>query len=379
MGGLENGLVNLINRTPPERYRHAVICLTGYDRFAERITRGDVAVYGLDKREGKDPGAYWRLWRLLRRIRPAIVHTRNLAALEGQLPAYLAGVPCRIHGEHGWDVQDLSGDNDRYLRLRRLLRVLVHRYIPVSGELEVYLRDRVRVPRERVTRITNGVDVQRFHPRGTAGAQLRRELGWPRGTWIVGWVGRMEAVKNPLGLVASFQRLWHQEPTLAGTIRLALIGSGSQYEEVAAAVVEAGLEDRVWLPGARDDVPDLLRAMDLFVLPSLAEGICNTVLEALACGVPVIATAVGGNRELVVPGVCGRLVPPDDPDALAAEIAAYLRHPRQHRRERFAARARILRGFSVDKMVAGYLGVYDDALAKTAPKARSAGLQGEAG
>ncbi|MDZ7829191.1 MAG: glycosyltransferase [Halofilum sp. (in: g-proteobacteria)] len=181
-GGLENGLVNLINRMPAERYRHAVICLTDHDRFAERIERDDVPLFALNKREGKDPALYFRLWRTLRRLQPDLVHTRNLATVEAQLPAWLAGVPARIHGEHGRDMADLTGANRRYRLLRRILRPLVHHYIPLSRDLEGYLRDAIGVRPERMTRITNGVDVERFHPdaRGPRNAcsPLR---GWPDG------------------------------------------------------------------------------------------------------------------------------------------------------------------------------------------------------
>ncbi|HHQ42191.1 MAG TPA: sugar transferase, partial [Chromatiales bacterium] len=125
-GGLENGLVNLINRLPRERFRHAVVCLTEATAFAARIEREDVRVHELRKREGNDPALLWRLWRLFREMRPAIVHSRNLAALEAQLPAALAGVPCRIHGEHGWDVHDPDGRSRRYRLVRRLYRPFVH-------------------------------------------------------------------------------------------------------------------------------------------------------------------------------------------------------------------------------------------------------------
>ena len=142
MGGLENGLVNLINRMPASRYRHAVVCLTDHDRFAERLERDDVELIALHKRPGKDPGLYGRLWRALRRLRPDIVHTRNLGALEAQFVAALAAPRARrVHGEHGWDMSDLGGSNVRYRWLRRLARPWVHVWIPLSGDLERNLRD----------------------------------------------------------------------------------------------------------------------------------------------------------------------------------------------------------------------------------------------
>jgi hypothetical protein len=126
-GGFENGLVNLLNHLPRDRYRHAIICLTDATSFGERIRCDDLDLYQMHKQEGKDFAIYPRLWKLFRQIKPAIEHSRNLAALDVQVPAWLAGVAVRIHGEHGRDIYDLHGDNQKYLMLRRLMRPLIHR------------------------------------------------------------------------------------------------------------------------------------------------------------------------------------------------------------------------------------------------------------
>ena len=121
-GGLENGLVNIINRSPPGRYRHAIVCLTRAGEFATRISAPDVQVIELHKRPGHDFGLYWRLLRALRMLRPAIVHTRNLSTLEMQfVAAVLPGVK-HVHGEHGRDVFDLHGTNRKYNLLRKAAR-----------------------------------------------------------------------------------------------------------------------------------------------------------------------------------------------------------------------------------------------------------------
>ncbi|HRP66012.1 MAG TPA: glycosyltransferase, partial [Thauera sp.] len=165
VGGLENGVVNLINRMPPERYRHTVVALTRcVDSFCQRITREDVGFVSLHKPPGHGIKLYPRLWRLFRERRPAIVHTRNLAALEAAVPARLAGVPVRVHGEHGWDVSDPGGTRRKFQLLRRAYSPFVSRYVALSGHIESYLTERVGIAPARVERICNGVDTLRFCP-----------------------------------------------------------------------------------------------------------------------------------------------------------------------------------------------------------------------
>lgn len=358
VGGLENGLVNLINRMPAGRYRHAIVSLTEVSDFRRRITRPDVECIALHKRPGHDPGMLWRLWRLFRQRRPMIVHSRNLAALDAQLPAWLAGVPVRIHGEHGRDVHDLDGTSRRYQWLRRGYRPLIHRYVPLSRELAEYLRGPVGVPEARIRLICNGVDTERFRPAAT------REAVLPPGfaasdSLVIGTVGRLEAVKDQLTLVQAFAELVRREAEGA-RLRLVLVGEGSLRAPIEALLAETGLAPQVWLAGAREDVPALMAAMDLFVLPSLAEGISNTILEAMACGLPVVATRVGGNAELVREGLTGRLVERDAPAALAAALAGYVHDPQMRRDHGVAARQRIEAEFSLEGMVARYGDLYDE-------------------
>jgi len=359
-GGMENGLVNLINATPPGRFRHAVVCLNGFSHFAERLPAA-VPIYALGKASGKSPGTYVRLWRLLRGLRPDLVHTRNLAALEGQLPAFLAGVPHRIHGEHGLDLWDLNGGSRKYLWLRRAYRPLVHRFTAVSRDLARYLEGRVSVPPEKVTRITNGVDTARFRPepgRDVLPSGFARE---PE-AFVIGWAGRMEGVKDPLSLVRAFLRLPTLDPDSGQRPYLVMVGSGSLMPEVREAVKAAGAGDRVWLPGPRDDVQEVMRSLDLFALSSLAEGISNTVLEAMASGLPVVATATGGNNELVRPGKTGALVPPGDAAVLADTLREYLRDPGMLRAQAEAARRQAVAEHRLEAMVGRYLALYDEVL-----------------
>lgn len=356
VGGLENGLVNLINHMPAERYRHAIISLTDVDpAFRRRIQRADVQVHALHKRAGHDWGLYRRCWSLLRRLRPAIVHTRNLATLEMQVPALLAGVRARVHGEHGWD-RDPALTDARHHRLRCWLRPLVGRYVALSGEIARYLETRVGVAPARISRIINGVDCERFHP-GRDRSILPAGFA-PPGTRVIGTVGRLEPVKDQPNLVRAFQRLLETVPEARQRLRLMIVGDGTLRGEVESLLAAASARELAWLPGVRADVPDVMRALDLFVLPSRAEGISNTILEAMASGLPVVATAVGGNAELVAEGETGRLVPAVDPVALAAAIHGYLDDPGLLAAHGEAGRRRVEEQFSLEAMVRAYLDIY---------------------
>jgi sugar transferase (PEP-CTERM/EpsH1 system associated) len=362
VGGLENGLVNLINHMPPERYRHAIVCMTESTEFRNRIRRPDVEVYELHKSPGHDLSLYWRLWRLLRTLRPAVVHTRNIGTLECQALALLAGVRARVHGEHGRDMSDLHGKNTRYIALRRTLRPWLAQFITVSRDLRDWLVRDVGVPERQVTQIYNGVDMQRFRPRNGDAASLLPAAFAAPGAIVAGTVGRMSGEKDQMTLVRAFARAAADHPR--ANLRLVLVGDGPARAELENAVAELGIGPQVWLAGNRADVPDLLRALDIFVLPSLGEGISNTILEAMACGLPVLATRVGGNPELVVEGETGVLVAPAEPDEMARALQAYIRDPELMRRHGHAGRARIEREFSMDAMVTRYMGVYDAALSR---------------
>jgi len=364
IGGLENGLVNLINHIPEHRFRHAIICLADYTDFARRIRRKDVELFALHKRPGNSIKLHFQLWRLFRQLKPAIVHTRNLAALEAQAAAALAGINARVHGEHGRDVNDLEGLNRRHQRVRRFYRPFVQHYIALSHDLQNYLVERIRVDAGHVTQLYNGVDTEKFQP-CVAGRQPLPHVSFNDPSLLIfGTVGRMQAVKDQLTLARAFVRALELAPEARARLRLVMIGDGPLRELAQRELTAAGVQELAWLPGARNEVAELLPGFDVFVLPSLAEGISNTILEAMACGLPVLATRVGGNPELVDPGRTGELVPPADVEAMAHALLRYLREPLRARAQGSAARQTTLERFGLERMVSGYLDVYDRLLTR---------------
>lgn len=349
VGGLENGLVNIINTMPEGSYQHVVICLTGYSSFKNRLKKRDVKVYALNKREGKDYKVYIELWKLLRRLRPDIVHTRNLASIDCAVVATLAGVPIRIHGEHGRDVIDLDGTNKKYLLLRRVCEKFIDKFIPMSVDLASWLHEVVGIPESKIERIYNGVDKTKFHP-------VKRNQS---GNYLVGYVGRFEPVKDPMNLLKAFHYLVDRKPEGVKNLRLAIIGDGPLRVKIENYIRDSGLEDLVWVPGSRDDVDVQLQEFSIFALPSLAEGISNTILEAMASGLPVVATRVGGSPEIVIEGETGFLVPAKEPRALAEALLTYIKNPELMIMHGENARKIIEEKFSISRMVDQYQAIYD--------------------
>ena len=230
------------------------------------------------------------------------------------------------------------------------------------------------VPRRRIEQIYNGVDTERFVP--ADGARVAERGPFEHAPHVlVGTVGRLEPIKDQLTLARAFVAALQQRPDLRDRLRLVLVGDGQLRGAVEQVLREGEVETLVWMAGSRDDVPALLRGLDLFVLPSLAEGISNTILEAMACGLPVLATDVGGNGELVQPGLTGTLVPAADPAAMAQALIAYADDPARGRREGQAGRLRAETTFGLQAMSDAYQALYDALLAQHA-SARTAVANG---
>ncbi len=364
-GGLENGVVNLVNNLPREKYRHTIVALTEITEFKNRIIRPDVNFVSLHKKPGHGIWLYPALFRLFRNLRPDIVHTRNLAALEATVPAWAAGVPAVIHSEHGREGADLDPNNWKYRFMRKLYRPFVTNYLALSADLSQYLAKSIGIPNHKLFQIYNGVDSKRFHPSGTR-QKISNCPFQDSGHWIIGTIGRMHAVKDQMNLATAFVGALQNRPDLRHRLRLVMIGDGPLRPAVLHYLSEAGVADLAWLPGERHDVPQLLQGFDCFVLPSRSEGISNTILEAMASGLPVIATAVGGNPELVTDGGSGKLVPANNPQALAAAIISYADHPDMATDAGRRGRSAVEEKFSLEAMINAYCRLYDTSLSHRA-------------
>ena len=362
IGGLENGLVNLLNHGLAKRYRHAIICMTNVTDFRNRLEDPNVEVFAINRKDGRDWNAQWRLLALIKRLKPAIVHSRGLSGLYSALPALLSGVPVRIHGEHGRDIGDLDGSSRKGQWIRRLHRPMIDHYVALSKDLESYLQNEIGIAPEHITQIYNGVNCHEFRPASREREGAPDPNFAPQGTFVIGTVGRMQAVKDQVTLTRAFIHLASLVPRDKQKLRLILVGDGPLLAQCDKLLMEAGLKNQAWLAGERDDIANLMRCMDLFVLPSLAEGISNTILESMSCGLPIVATNVGGNPELVDDGITGFLVPAADPVALAIAMQRYFLDERLLKTHGKAGRLKAETRFSMETMANSYMQLYDRVL-----------------
>lgn len=359
IGGMENGLVNLINRLPHERFAHTIVCAEGTSDFARRIERTDVEVLPMHRSRIGVWRLRWELVKLLRQRRPDIVHSRNLSGLDALAPARLCGVHT-VHSEHGFDVDNLKGQSRKQALLRRLHVPLVQQYICVSRDLGRLMVANWGVPATRLRHICNGVDTERFRPAGPEREARRALLPEAlRQRVVVGTVGRATPIKDQATLLEALAFARRQSPELGARLGVVVVGDGPALATLHERAAALQLGDACWLAGARNDVPALMQAFDAFALPSLNEGISNTILEALATGLPVLATAVGGNPELVDEGVSGALFGPGDVAALGGALLAQAADGGLRRRLGEAARARAEARFSLRAMVQAYAAVYE--------------------
>lgn len=354
-GGLQKNLLTLIEQTS-ERFSHSICCVRNRGGLVERFEAASAAVVDLDKAFGTDWSIPWRIAQHCRRIRPDIVHTRNWGAIDGVVGARMARVPVVIHSEHGWDTTNAPA------RRRWVLWALstgIDAVVAVSDHLRRWLSEDVGIAPGKLRLVRNGVDTNRFRPREDRD-RLRRERGYQREDRVVAAVGRLDPVKNYPVLVAAFEEV----ARLDAQARLLVVGTGPQRDSIEREIERRHLGSIVRFAGYCDDVEDWLAMADVFVHPSLSEGMTNAALEAMASGLPIVATRVGGLQEMVVDGVTGRLVSGGDVAALAAAMTSYCADAVARGKHGNAGRARVLAEFTLQAMISGYVTLYEGMLAR---------------
>ena len=344
IGGAERALVNLATRLDRRRWAPVVIALGSEGRLVEVLRQSGLACECLGGSPRRPLQVVGRLGRALRRYRPELVQSflfhANLAA---RLAAPWAGRPWVVGG-----LRVAERQKRWHLLLDRLTAFLSTGSVCVSQGVRQFSQEVAGLDSRRLTVIPNGIDPQPFDH---ALAVPRKDIGIPEDAHLALAIGRLDPQKGIPDLLAAAERAILQDPAW----HLAVAGDGPYrswlLEQLAAQPL---LGKRIHWLGTRDDVPGLLRSANLLVLASLWEGMPNVVLEAMAAGRPVVATAVEGTEELVLPGQTGWLVPPGDPESLGAALLDAARDPEYCRKLGQNGRIRIEKEYSLDRTVAAY-------------------------
>lgn len=321
---------------PPDGPLAAELRDAGID--AERVAR---------PRPGVDPILIVRLARWLRSHRIELVHTHNRMALIYGAPAARLARAAVVHTKHGNNPK-----GGTRLIAGNFAARFVAAFVAVSPETAAFARKRREVDERRLLVISNGIELGRFHPAPAARDRVRGELGIPGDAWVFGTVGRIATEKNHALLVRAMA------PLLGPGTRLVIAGDGPLRSAVSELVTTLGAGAFVHLLGARRDVPDVLNALDAFVMSSDTEGLPLVVLEAMATGLPVLSTAVGGIPTVLDHGQTGFLVPAGDEAALRARAADLHRDPAASRACGALARSAAVTRFSAERMQREYLELY---------------------
>ena len=346
-------MTHLVTRLDRGCFEPAVCCLTRGGPLEAQLAEANVPVQILHKRGRWDARTLVRLVRTMRRFQPQIVHTwLPTANTLGRVAALSAHVPAIVAAERAADVWKGFARRlvDRALA-RRTARIVTN----AEGVMR-FLVERIGLPAERIRVIRNGLDLAAFD---AAASRPPTPLPVRAGALVIGTVGRLEPQKGMTHLLEAFAA---GLPTDGRPVQLWIAGSGPEEPALREQARRLGIDQRVRFLGQRDDVPALLGQMDLFVLPSLWEGLPNAALEAMAARRAVVATAVNGTPEAVVDGLTGLLTPPADPTALREAMSALLRDEERRRRFGEAGRQRVETEFTMERMVAQTEVLYHEAL-----------------
>ncbi|MHB8742772.1 MAG: glycosyltransferase [Sulfuricaulis sp.] len=350
-GGLENGVVNVVNGLNPHRFQSSICCLKQAGEFASRILPGRAQIHEMGLQGGNDYCLPLRLARIFRRTQTDIVHTRNPESFfYGFLGAKLAGVRVLIHSEHGRTFPD----KPNRMRLQRLLSQYTNRIFSVSEQLKQDLTTHVGIPAACIEVLYNGVDTNKTHARDRIA--VRQELNVCDSDIVIGSVGRLVPVKNYAILLRAVSALLANHE-----VKAIFVGEGPERPALEALTDSLQIRQAVRFLGHRNDVRDMLAGMDIFVLPSQSEGMSNTLLEAMAAGIPVVASDVGGNTEIVRDKQDGLIFPHNDLTKLQTCLAILCHDDTYRKQLGGTGRLRALQAFSIQAMIARYEDLYNRA------------------
>ena len=335
-----------------------VFCLDEPGLWADRLRERGIPVYGLWRQPGLDIAISVKLAQHFRRQRTQIVHAHQCTPwFYVALARLLYPTPRLLLEEHGRFFPEVENWKRVWFN-RWIIKPLTHRVVAVSKDIRERLRRYEGLQHQAITVVYNGVTPEPLLDAATKAA-LRYEWGFTAENFVIGTVGRFDPIKNLPLLVNGLARAKVEAPNIQGL----LVGDGPEFGATQDLIKQLYLVDRVRLTGFRDDARKLVQCMDLFVLSSFSEGTSMALLEAMAAGVPVVVTAVGGNPEVVTEGQTGWVIPSGSVDALTTAMLEAINHPEKRRAFAFAGQQRFEERFTFGRMIEAYRQIYHEMLA----------------
>lgn len=357
LGGAER-LASQIAVSLSDEFDIIVACIDEAGFWASEVRRAGVPVFELHRQPGIDLVVAWRLARLAHRYNVGLFHAHQYSpyfyTVLARLPSPRARLLFHEHGRHYPEIDSPK----RVAVNQHLFRHLTSRIVAVSDDVRERLVRYEGLPRSAIEVVYNGTKASPPADAETK-ARIRAGLGLAPDDIVAGTVGRLDPVKNVPLAVRSLAALRDKHPDL----RLLVIGDGPAKATIEQSARDHGVTDLVVMTGFRDDASELVRAMDIFLLPSLTEGTSLALVSAMAAGIPAVATAVGGTPEVIDHGTSGLLIESEDGDELTAALERLIEDPEEARALGAAARETYLERFTYDAMIEGFRGIYREMLA----------------
>ena len=358
LGGTERGVLKIMEGLDPAQFDQNVCAIhgAGAELAGQPAFRGRV----LTVNEGEESGFEFlvpRLAKIIRGVRPHIVHSRNWGGIEAVLAAKLAGTPVVIHSEHGYELDMLKGLPLRRRLMRCGMYAMCDAIFTVSRELQAYHGRQAWRSAKHIRVLSNGVDTNVFAPNALVRERMRERLGLAPHGVVLGAVGRLVPIKGHGTLLRAAEQLIGS----GLDVQVLVVGGGPELERLRGYVSQSkGLQGRVTFNGPSLAVQELYQAMDVFVLPSIREGMSNTLLEAMASGLPCVASNVGSNGELVGDGQWGYLFRAEDVEGLGRSLEQLVKQTGLRERFGAAARRQAVEVYGLDRMVKRYADLYSE-------------------
>ena len=341
-------------------HQTAILCVFQEGHDAEEVRRQGISLASLDLQQGWGPREFFRIFDWLRSNPVDVLHAYLFGFhVFAGLPARLLKVPVVLSSRR----EIAQWQKRRHLWVENMGNLLVDRVVSCSKAVEKWTLAKERISPEKVITIYNGINLGRFRPTGNR-IKVRENLGIPLDAPLVGTVANMAVEKGYPYLLEAAEQILKEDPR----VWFLFVGFGPLDREVKAWARKIPGHERIVFPGARTDIPDLVEAMDIFVLASVIEGFPNVLLEAMAMARPVVATAVGGIPELVEPGRDGFLVAPRDGKALAEAVLSLVRNPKRAEEMGLRGKEKITQHFSLDRMIDEYENLYLSLFRQKSPR-----------